>query len=411
MADGDALPRRRDPARAIPGRSRATGSTVEGSIRPRPDSPVRRVPGADRGVGTLTARSMTVERPPADASHALEALRRRQPRRWRASCPSPRPGSPPASSIGLRDRVDRDLAAAFTTAGVSHVVAISGWNIAIVAAAIAAMAGRLRSTPAIDRHDGRDRRVRRVRRRVARRSCARGRWPASCSSRARAGRAGRAAAALGWAAVLLLARRPGADRRRRLPAVGAGDGRADRLGDAADRAGSSASGGAACRGWLAESLGVSLAAQAATLPIVLASFGRLAHPVAGRQPRGRPARRAGDGGRARRAARRRRGPRRRAAAGRERSSRHPAGSPAAHGRDRRRRRRRCRSRASPLPAPVAGSRAVATLVVIAGRPVRWRATPRHGAPSRRNRRSARSPRRGHASAPARPSTPSRGSRP
>ena len=31
-----------------------------------------------------------------------------------------------------------------------------------------------------------------------------------------------------------------------------------------------------CPGWLAESLGVSLAAQAATLPIVLASFGRLA---------------------------------------------------------------------------------------------------------------------------------------
>ena len=43
----------------------------------------------------------------------------------------------------MRDRVDRDLAAAFTTAGVSHVVAISGWNIAIVAAAVAAMAGRL----------------------------------------------------------------------------------------------------------------------------------------------------------------------------------------------------------------------------------------------------------------------------
>ena len=29
-------------------------------------------------------------------------------------------------------------------------------------------------------------------------------------------------------------------------------------------------------GWLAENLGVSLAAQAATLPVILASFGRLA---------------------------------------------------------------------------------------------------------------------------------------
>jgi len=43
----------------------------------------------------------------------------------------------------LRDRVDRDLARAFTAAGVSHVVAISGWNIAIVAAAVATVAGRL----------------------------------------------------------------------------------------------------------------------------------------------------------------------------------------------------------------------------------------------------------------------------
>ena len=40
--------------------------------------------------------------------------------------------------IGLRDRVDRNLAAAFTTAGVSHIVAISGWNIAIVGAMVGA---------------------------------------------------------------------------------------------------------------------------------------------------------------------------------------------------------------------------------------------------------------------------------
>ena len=90
------------------------------------------------------------------------------------------------------------------------------------------------------------------------------------------GRAGRAAAALGWAAALLLLRDPGL------------------IGDAGFQLSSLATAGliawatpltggstrartaGACPRWLAESLGVSLAAQAATLPIVLASFGRLA---------------------------------------------------------------------------------------------------------------------------------------
>ena len=59
-----------------------------------------------------------------------------------AGCsPSPEAGLAAGILIGLRDRVDRDVAGAFTTAGVSHVVAISGWNIAIVAAAIASVAG------------------------------------------------------------------------------------------------------------------------------------------------------------------------------------------------------------------------------------------------------------------------------
>jgi len=49
-----------------------------------------------------------------------------------------------AGLIGLRDRVDRDLAKAFTAAGVSHIVAISGWNIAIVASTLAALASGMR---------------------------------------------------------------------------------------------------------------------------------------------------------------------------------------------------------------------------------------------------------------------------
>ena len=103
--------------------------------------------------------------------------------------------------VGLRDRVDRDLAADFTTVGASHVVAISGWNIAIVAASVAALGGiRSATTGSADR---------------ARSSCtSRLQGPPRPSSGRRmagvvlvareSGRAGRAAAALGWAALLLL---------------------------------------------------------------------------------------------------------------------------------------------------------------------------------------------------------------
>ncbi len=60
------------------------------------------------------------------------------------SMPEPEAGLAAGVLIGLRDRVDRDLAADFTTAGASHVVAISGWNIAIVASTLGALAGGLR---------------------------------------------------------------------------------------------------------------------------------------------------------------------------------------------------------------------------------------------------------------------------
>src|SRR3954471_14603009 len=43
--------------------------------------------------------------------------------------------------MGSRELVDRSVANAFTTAGLSHVVAISGWNIGVVGAAMVAMLG------------------------------------------------------------------------------------------------------------------------------------------------------------------------------------------------------------------------------------------------------------------------------
>jgi competence protein ComEC len=248
--------------------------TIEGPIRPRPDSPYGEYLERIGAIGTLTARSMSVERPPPDAAHAIEAARQAAASALATVLPEPEAGLAAGILVGLRDRVDRDLAAAFTTAGVSHVVAISGWNIAIVAAAIAAMAGRVR------------RRRRSILTMVA--IVAYVAFAGASASVVRAGamagvvllaresgRAGRAAAALAWAAVLLLIADPSLirDAGFQLSALATAGliAWATPLTAWIDRVGRGH-----LPGWLAESLGVSLAAQAATLPVVLASFGRLA---------------------------------------------------------------------------------------------------------------------------------------
>jgi len=247
---------------------------VDGSIRERPDSPYGLYLERIGAVGTLTSRTLEIETAPDDLGRRLEDLRRGAGEALTRVLPEPEAGLAAGILIGLRDRVDRDLAAAFTTAGVSHVVAISGWNIAIVAAAIAAMTGRL----------GRRRRsivtilaiVAYVAFAGASASVVRAALMAGVVLLAReSGRAGRAAAALGWAATLLLVTDPGL------------------IADAGFQLSSLATAGLIAwatpltawiesigRGrlphWLAESVGVSLAAQAATLPIILVSFGRLA---------------------------------------------------------------------------------------------------------------------------------------
>jgi competence protein ComEC len=248
--------------------------TIEGSIRPRPDSPYGEYLERIGAIGTLTARSVQVEHPPADAGNAVQAAREAAASALAAVLPEPEAGLAAGILVGLRGRVDRDLAAAFTTAGVSHVVAISGWNIAIVAAAVAALAGRMR------------RRRRSILTMVA--IIAYVAFAGASASVVRAGamagvvllaresgRAGRAAAALAWAAVLLLIVDPGLirDAGFQLSALATAGliAWATPLTARIERAGRGH-----LPGWLAESLGVSLAAQAATLPVVLASFGRLA---------------------------------------------------------------------------------------------------------------------------------------
>ena len=260
---------------------------VDGSIRERPDSAYGQYLERIGAIGTLTSRTLDVEPAPEDLGRRLEGLRRGAGEALTRVLPEPEAGLAAGILIGLRDRVDRDLAAAFTTAGVSHVVAISGWNIAIVAAAIAAMTGRL----------GRRRRsvvtilaiVAYVAFAGASASVVRAALMAGVVLLAReTGRAGRAAAALGWAATLLLVDGPGPDRRCGLPAVVVGHGRADRLGDAADRvdrigrarpppplAGGEPRGLAGCAG-----------GDAADHPRLVRSP---RGPLAGREPRRRPA--------------------------------------------------------------------------------------------------------------------------
>ncbi|MDQ6795314.1 MAG: competence protein ComEC family protein [Chloroflexota bacterium] len=246
--------------------------TVSGRLRAAPDDPfgayLQRI-----GV-SATLQSRTLERSRAATGPLdLEALRRGAAEALERAIPEPEAGLAAGIVVGLRDRVDRDLAADFTTAGASHVVAISGWNIAIVAASVAALGGRFAR---------RRRSVLTVLAIVvyvafvgASASVLRAAVMAGVVLLAReSGRAGRAAAGLGWAAATILLVDPSLvrDAGFQLSTLAT----AGLVAWATPLTGAIARAG---RGrvpqWLAENLGVSLAAQAATLPIVLASFGRL----------------------------------------------------------------------------------------------------------------------------------------
>ena len=252
----------------------ATRLTVDGAVRAPPEGPYGDYLARTGVTGTLRSRTLEIVPGPATPGGALETVRRAAGDALAAAIPEPQAGLAAGIVVGLRDRVDRDLAADFTTVGASHVVAISGWNIAIVAATVAALAGGVAR-----------------RRRAALLVIAIGVYvvfagasPSVVRAAAMAGvvllaresgRGGRAAAALGWAAVILLLADPRLvrDAGFQLSSLATAgilawatplDERLSRLG------------GGRLPGWLAESLAVSLAAQAATLPLVLATFGRLA---------------------------------------------------------------------------------------------------------------------------------------
>ena len=181
----------------------ASGDVVEvdGRLRPPPDDdPYGDYLRRSGAAGTLDGRAVTVKEA---ATFGLQTLRDASGDALRLALPEPEAGLAAGILVGLRERVDRTLAADFATAGVSHVVAISGWNIAIVAGLVGAV---LR---------GRSRRlvtlgilgtvVAYVVAAGASPSVVRAAVMAGVALMAReSGRAGRAPAALGMAAALLL---------------------------------------------------------------------------------------------------------------------------------------------------------------------------------------------------------------
>ena len=223
----------------------------------------------------FTCRAQTLQRLGADGSPlaALEAIRRAAAEQITRALPEPQAGLAAAMAIGLRDLVSRDVADDFRAAGLSHVVAISGWHIALVGAVVGGLLGRLT----------------RRRRSIAvlvvigayailaggSPSVMRAAVMASVVLLAReSGRRGQAASALSLtvAAMLLVDPATIADLGFQLSVVATAGLLAwasrlrDWLGSHLPRA---------APAWLLEALAVSLAAQAATLPLVLFHFGRL----------------------------------------------------------------------------------------------------------------------------------------
>jgi competence protein ComEC len=251
-----------------------TAVIVDGNLD---DVPVGSYGDYLRGIGvsaTLHARALRIAARGSDGPAAwLERIRQTAGDALATALPEPAAGLAAGIVVGLRDRVDRGLAADFTTAGVSHVVAISGWNIAIVAGAVMAPASRARR---------RRRAILAIATIVlytlfagASASVVRAAAMASVALLAReAGRPAVAAAGLGWAVTILVVADPSmaGDPGFQLSVLGTAgliawadplEARLRRLADGR------------LPGALAESLAISLAAQAATLPVVLATFGRL----------------------------------------------------------------------------------------------------------------------------------------
>ncbi len=204
---------------------------------------------------------------------ALEGIRRGTAELITRALPEPQAGLGAAMMIGLRDLVSRDVAADFRAAGLSHVVAISGWHISLLGAVIGGLLSGISRRP----------RSLVVLLAIVGYSILAGASPSIMRAAVMAsvvllaresGRAGQAAAALALTCVAMLLADPQtvADIGFQLSVAATAGllvwsrrlhewlaGRLPRL----------------TPSWLLEALSVSLAAQAATLPLVLYHFGSL----------------------------------------------------------------------------------------------------------------------------------------
>lgn len=248
--------------------------TWSGRVRPLGDSDYEAWLAAQGIAATCEPTELAVVGHDESPAGRLEGLRQASGDWLQRVLPEPEGGLAAAILIGLRDRVDKDVAADFTTAGVSHIVAISGWNIAIVAATVAALLGSL---------VGRRRRAVVTLAAIVAYTLFAGASPSVVRAAVMAGvallavesgRGSRAMVGLAWAVAAMVVAEPAT------------------VGDVGFQLSAAATAGLVAwatpltrrleagapwlPGPLRESLGVSLAAQAATLPIALLAFGRLA---------------------------------------------------------------------------------------------------------------------------------------
>ncbi len=246
---------------------------ISGAIEAPPDGPYGDYLSRSGIAGTVRASRIRRVDGPLDAGRLVATLRDGAGAALTRALPEPEAGLAAGILIGLRERVDRDLAAAFTATGLSHVVAISGWNIALVAGlATTLLAGTARRRRAII-----------VLVAVALYTIAAGASPSVLRAAVMAGialvarelgRPGSAARALGWAVAILVAIAPASatDPGFQLSAAAT----AGLLAWASPLGRWAGQRFPHLPRWLVEGLAISLAAQAATLPISLAAFGRIA---------------------------------------------------------------------------------------------------------------------------------------
>lgn len=226
-------------------------------------------------VGTLKGHALRLLGSEGGFTAAVEGLRWGLDEALSRAIPEPEAGLASGILIGLRERVSRQTADDFTITGLTHVVAISGWNIALVAGIATAM---LRAT-------GLGRRARSFIVIVAivaytvlagaEASVIRAAVMGGVVIVAReSGRPSSAAAALGLACWGLLLAQPAMIDDIGLQLSLAATAGLLALGGPAEAAVKRVTRRQAPR-WLEETLGVSLAAQLATLPLILLHFGRL----------------------------------------------------------------------------------------------------------------------------------------